>query len=452
MIIFPLIFLLSFMYSMADIIKGNRQGVLLFFIFGLSIYTTTMSLSFVLGFKFLIPVFQPIKELLVLITLGIGIYQLKEKLKLNVVDYLMGAYFCYTLLYVVIPLGDYGFSDRLSAFKSTSFFPLIYAAGRFIDAGKVNVGRYFHYILLVAIAATAVLVYELISDLHFQTNTGYADYNFYYFGQEPTGNYGLTWTFETETGFRRFASFFSNPLEYAAATLLALAVIAGLYTDDENRLKISAFGQLALVSTFIAIVAALSRAPLASYFAMIYVYAFITRKSYMLKIFHYGFIAAVLYFIFLIQNEDIYSFVVDTITFQNASSVGHIVEWLAGIDAMIRQPLGLGLGSSGKVAGMLGVNVGGENQFIIIGVQAGVIALMLYLLIHIYLLTYTYKWIKILKGNERKIAIMLFLFKIGSVVPLLTTNFENYSYVIYISWFLSGIFIKSITTKSTSHD
>lgn len=451
MIIFPLIFLLSFMYATADIFKGHREGVLLFFIFGLSIYTTTMSLSFVLGFKSLIPAFQPIKELLVLTILGLGIYQMKEKIKLNAVDYLMGAYFFYTLLYVVVPLGDFGLADRLSAFKSTSFFPLIYAAGRLVHSEKVNIGKYFHYILIVAIAATAVLIYEVISDQHFQTVTGYADYNFYYFGQEPTGNFGLTWTFETETGFRRFASFFSNPLEYAAATLLALAVIAALYTDDENNLKISVFGQLALVSSFIAIVAALSRAPLASYFAMIYVYAFITRKGYMLKIFHYGFIAAVLYFIFLIQNEDIYSFVVDTITFQNASSVGHIIEWLAGIDAMIKQPLGLGLGSSGKVAGMLGLNVGGENQFIIIGVQAGIIALILYLLIHAYLMVYTYKWIKILKGNERKIAIMLFLFKIGSIVPLLTTNFENYSYVIYISWFLSGIFINSITSKNISN-
>ena len=450
MIIFPVVFLLSFLISLSEIFKGNKPGIMLFFIFGLSIYTTTMSLSYELGFKFLIPIFQPFKELLVLIVLGYGIYELKKRLKLHIVDYLIIAYFLYTFLYVVIPIGEYSLADRLSAFKSASFFPLIYAAGRLTAIKSIDISKYFSYILVVALTATLVLAYELIKDQHFQTLTGYADYNFYFFGQEASGNYGLTWTFETETGIRRFASFFSNPLEYAASTLLALAVIAGLYTSDNNRFKPDGFGVTVLLATFFSIIMALSRASLGSYFVMIYLYAFITRKKNLLKVFHYGFIAVVLYFIFLISNNDVYDFVVDTITFQNASSVGHIIEWLAGIEAMVKQPLGLGLGSSGKVAGMLGENVGGENQFIIIGVQTGIISLILYAAIFVSLTTNAYRWINRLMGKERKIAITLFLFKIGSIIPLLTSNFENYSYVIYISWFLSGMFINSITGKSAN--
>src|SRR5690606_8682424 len=113
-----------------------------------------------------------------------------------------------------------------------------------------------------------VLGFEILNEQHFQTYTGYADYNFYFFNQEASGNYGLSWTFETSTGLKRFSSFFANPLEFAAATLLALAVFAGLYTTDERRFKIDLIGIIALVATQLAIFFALSRSSLASYFIM----------------------------------------------------------------------------------------------------------------------------------------------------------------------------------------
>lgn len=447
MILFPLIYISAFIFALKEIIRGNRQAALLFLIIGLPIYTISLSVLYNVGLKDLIVFLQPFKEIIILSLVGTSIWHLKTRIRFHAVDYAVIAFFLYSLLYVFLPVGEFGFASKLLAFKSTTFFTLIYTAGRLFNPREIYISKYFHYILIVAIAAGVVVVGEMIFYQHLQTLTGYADYNYYFFNQESTGLYGLSWTFEIESGLKRFASFFSDPLEHAGATVLALAVIAGLYTRDNNQFKPDSIGKMALIATFVSILFALSRASLASYFMVVYVYAWRFNKKYILHLFHLGFIACVLYFLFLIQNDDLYDFVISTITFESASSIGHIVEWLDGINAMIQKPLGLGLGHSGRVATDTGVNVGGENTFIIIGVQTGVIAMLLYMYIQVSLIRYPYKWIKRLKGKERSVAIALFLIKIGSIVSLLTTNLEVHSYVNYLSWFLCGLFINIIMSK-----
>src|SRR5205085_11034048 len=128
---------------------------------------------------------------------------------------------------------------------------------------------------------------------HLQTFTGYAAYNYRFFGQEPSGSYGLSWTFEVfdiGQSAKRFASFFSNPLEFAAATLLSTAVLAALYTTQNNKLKADTFGLIALICTLFAIFSALSRASLISYFLLVYIYAFLTGKKKIIRFIHFFFL------------------------------------------------------------------------------------------------------------------------------------------------------------------
>jgi len=446
MFIFPLIYFSSFLISLKNLLSRNSQGILVFLILGLPIYTTSLSVALQLGFGSILPFMQPLKELLILIALGTSLWELNRRIRFQSVDYAILAFFGYTLLYVILPIGTYSLGDKLIAFKSSSFFTFIYFAGRLFDPAKIYISKYFHYILAVFIAAAAVLFFEIITDQHFQNLTGYADYNFYYFNQEATGNFGLSWTFETSTGLKRFASFFANPLEFAAATLLALAIAAGLYTDDNNHVKLDKFGILAIIATQFAIFFALSRSSLASYFIMIFIYALITKKKIVLKIIYALSIMVMLYFVFfmLIMNPDLYEFIMETITFTNPSSVGHVLAWIEGIEAILANPFGLGLGNSGRVAASLSDSVGGENQYIIIGVQTGIITLLLYLWIHIYLIKTCWKWYPKLTGKERKVCLSLLLMKIGFIIPLFTSELESSVYISYLSWFLSGLFIHMI--------
>lgn len=446
MIIFPLIFLFSFIIAIREIIRGNTQDFLLFLIFGLSMYTTAMSVAFAIGLRDVVPVFQFFKELLILTVLSINILTLRKKPRFHLIDYLIFGFFSYTLIYAVLPIGEQTFVNRLVAFKSTSFFVLVYFTGRFFDPQKIYISKYFNYIMLLTIAAGAVICLEFLFNQHLQTLTGYADYSYYFFNFEPSGNFGLSWTFESEGGFKRFASFFANPLENAAATLLALATIGALYTRDDNQFKPNLTGLLALGASFACITFAISRAPFASYFLVIYIYALLTKKKYITHTIHLGVAAAALYLIWLLtrfedKTSGIIEVIVNTLNFSNPSSVGHVVEWIQGIMAMVNNPLGLGLGTSGRVAGTLGESTGGENQFIIIGVQAGVLALLCYLVIYISFIRTGIRWLPFLKGKERKVCMMVLLMKIAFFIPLLTSEVESSSYISYMNWFFSGLLI-----------
>ncbi|WP_157740697.1 O-antigen ligase family protein [Mucilaginibacter xinganensis] len=434
---------------MREIIRGNRQGILVFLIFGLSMYTTAMSVAFLLGLKGFIPIFQYFKEVLILTLLTLNIVTLKYLPRLHLIDYAVLGFLLYTLIYAILPIGEQSFFDRLLAFKSTSFFVVVYFTGRLMDIRTIYISKYFNYIVLLTIAAGAVLVVEVIFNQHLQTITGFADYVYYFFNFEPSGNFGLSWTFESEGGYKRFASFFANPLEHASATLLALSVIIALFTRDDNKFKPSGMGMLALAASFLSILFALSRAPFVSYFIIIYVYALITKKKYITHTVHAAFGLAALYLIYLFtrfgdNNNGITAVIMNTIDFSNPSSVGHLLEWAEGILAMIEKPLGLGLGTSGRVAGSLGENVGGENQYIIIGVQAGIIALSLYLSVYIMLIKTSLKWLPKLKGKERQVCMAVLLLKIGFFIPLLTSEVESSSYISYVNWFLSGLLISVI--------
>jgi hypothetical protein len=441
--------------ALREVIKGNRQGVLVFLIFGLSMYTTAMSVAFLLGLKDFIPVFQYFKEVLIISLLILNIVTLKYLPRLHLIDCAILAFLLYTFIYAILPIGEESFFNRLLAFKSTSFFVVVYFTGRLMDIRTIYIGKYFNYILLLTIAAGAVLLVEVIFDQHLQTITGFADYVYYFFNFEPSGNFGLSWTFESEGGYKRFASFFANPLEHASATLLALSVIIALFTRDDNRFKPNSMGMLALAASFLSIVFALSRAPFVSYFLIIYVYALITKKKYITHTVHAAFGLAGIYLIYLFtksgdNNSGITEVVINTLDFSNPSSVGHILEWVEGILSMIEKPLGLGLGTSGRVAGSLGESVGGENQYIIIGVQAGVIALFLYLYVYIMMIKTSLKWLPKLRGKERQVCMAVLLLKIGFFIPLLTSEVESSSYISYVNWFLSGLLIAIIMQFKTA--
>jgi hypothetical protein len=446
MFIFPLVYIISFVVAFLEVLKGNRAGVLIFLIFGLSIYTTAMSVTFMMGMRNLIPFFQVFKEILILSLLVLNLINLRYRPKFHLIDYIIFAFFVYTVVYAILPIGDQSVVTRLLALKSTSFYIVVYFAGRLFDPSTVYINKYFNYIIILTIAAGAVLLVEIITSSQLQLYTGYFDYSYYIFNFDPND---IFTTFYSDSGYMRFASFFSNPLEHAVATLFALAVIGGLYTRDDNKFNINDVGLVALGATLLSILFALSRAPLVSYFIMIYVYALVTKKKFIANIFHVAFGLAAVYIIFLFlqpanNHQGVVSLLMNTIDFSDPSSVGHLAQWAEGILAMIQHPFGLGLGSSGRVAGSLGENVGGENQFIIIGVQAGVLALLLYLYIYILFVKTSLKWLPKLVGKERKVCITVLLLKIGLFIPMLTSEVESSSYLSYMNWFLSGLLISII--------
>lgn len=74
------------------------------------------------------------------------------------------------------------------------------------------------------------------------------------------------------------------------------------------------------------------------------------------------------------------TFVWETLTWQSPSSEWHVGDWTAGLDQVVRNPLGAGLGATDFVAARFGVRgITGDNQYLKYAVELGVIGLALHI-------------------------------------------------------------------------
>ena len=446
--IFPLLFIVSFAISLYKLLRGDPNGLFVFLIGGLPFYAISLSTFYVLGGKNIIPFIKSTKELIIIISLVTLILQNNTQFKWTLLDKLVVLFFVFSCIYVFIPLGPNGFLQKILAFKGLSFFPLVYFCGRLFPLQKTYIEKYFSFILILTIGAALISFGEYLIQTHLQVYTGYSDLNYNVYKQAPSGNYGLSWTFEIENGAKRFASFFSTPLEHAAATLVALGIIGGLYTNKNNQVFLSKLVWFAFFATIASILFSLSRAAIFSYFLIILMYSFVTKRKEILSIFYASIVLFVIY-LFSFSSKEIQDFVMSTITFDNQSSVGHLVEWLTGIESMIAQPFGLGLGASGGITANEGDAVGGENQFIIVGVQIGIAGLLLYAWIHFYTIYLSYKNYKHLIGKEQKIALMVLLIRFGLILPMFTSNLDTYIYISYLMWMMTGLLSNILSKPNT---
>lgn len=420
------------------------MGVPLFIIFGLPIYTHALSVSYISGFAHVIPLLQSFKEIIIVLGLYIVLIQVKKKPKFHTIDILILLFFGYTFLFAVLPIGSYNFFTRLIAFKTLSFFVLIYFTGRFCDGRAININQIFSYICVVAVIASVVVAVEVLTNQYLHIHTGFSEFMYHYYDTPPSGTQGLSWTFESSLGKKRFGSIFTDPLEFSASIVLTLCVLVALATNKRFKLRFSAFNITIFIATFFCIVFAISRASFTGFFLLIYCYGWISHNQTMIKIFHYIFIAVLAVLIFFFANGDLYNLIINTISFHEASTVGHLIQWIEGVTAILQHPLGLGLGESGRISMGTNQNTGGENQLIIIGVQVGIISILLYSAIYIQLIRTGLKHLKYAKGKRRKVILTVVLLKIGMIIPLLTSYIDSFNYLTYTSSFLGGLMVNMI--------
>ena len=144
----------------------------------------------------------------------------------------------------------------------------------------------------------------------------------------------------------------------------------------------------------------------------------------------------------------------DTLKFENTSSLGHLVEWIEGILSIFENPLGIGLAMSGNASGVdQAIKVGGENQFLIFGVQMGLLGLILYIsLLYLAIKTSIQAYRKSLSPNEQIIPFVAGTTKFALLLPLFTANAELYLFVSLISWWLVGQSVKIRNSQVISPD
>lgn len=422
--------------------KGKWEYTIFFMCLYLPFYITILSIVYqATGSTLAVAVFQYLKEVVLL--MGIASFMLYQRdplgyaLRLNIVDKLFIAFLGLATVYLFLPLGEASFINKLLYLKNTLLMGVFYFLGRNTLFSETQTKGLFKSIMIIAIAAFCLNLFENAVGVHFQNFTGYAGFNYAINGMEPTGNYGLAWTFETQTTSMRLASFFSDPLELASSCLMGFAVglIWYLTTQRENAsfyilVMLAAVGSLAFSS---------SRAAFAAFFIMVFFIAVVFKLYRLLAIGASLFVLFVVYVLYL-ASDDFYYFVYDTITFQNASSVGHVLEWLLALESMIANPQGIGLAMSGNSGSVEDeVRVGGENQFLIYGVQLGFLGMILYIMVLAFGISKSLTVFRKSKDvNKARIGFVAAVTKFGLLLPLFTANAELYLYVSLLTWWMLG--------------
>jgi hypothetical protein len=436
--------LLGFLWTLQEMIVKGKWTYFIFFLAAfLPIYITYLSLTYLnTRSEVLVTVFQALKDGVVGIALVVAILFQKKPAEYTFrpqsTDWLMGSFLIIAFCFLILPIGEVAFLTKASYFKGMLLPGLAYFLGRNTVFDERELSRFFSMIFIVAILAFAVnLMEQFVLQAHIQQHTGYALYNQVINDTYPTGNFGLSWTFETQALTKRLASFFADPLELASSVLLGFA--AGLIWFLTSKREEGFPYLVVMLCSMGSLFFSSSRSAFGGFFIMLFFIAVIF-KLYRLILFGFSLVTAFVIFVVFFASDDFYYFVIDTLTFQNASSVGHVVEWVIALESMIENPFGVGLAMSGNSGSVTDeVRIGGENQFLIYGVQLGFIGMFLYILILGFSISRSIRVFRLTENvMTARLAFTAAAVKTGLLFPLFTANAELFAYVNWITWWMVG--------------
>lgn len=264
----------------AMVFKGKWEYIVYFLLAYLPFHITALSIVYQATYSPLPVVFlQVAKDLLVILAVMLFIVYHKDifnyPFRLNRVDWLFSGFIALAFLYMFLPFGETGFTNKALYFKNMLIPALVYFLGRNTKFDAKEVTGFFRIIFTIAIAAFLINVLESLINTHFQSFTGYALFNQAINQVEPSGNFGLQWTFETQAITKRFASFFADPLELASSVLMGFA--AGLIWFLTSRREYALPYLAVMACSMGSLIFSSSRAAFAAFFIMIFFIAIVFR-------------------------------------------------------------------------------------------------------------------------------------------------------------------------------
>ena len=448
MIIIASLLIVLYFFFTGFVLKNTYQGkplyMLLYIACFLPFYTTFQIIVFnAFDNVLLVNLIKYSKDFVfftsfVLFILGTRKSLLDTEIKLSFLDKLIACFLLLTFIYLIIPLGEAAFLSKIIYSKNIFLIGIVYFFGRKTRFHSKNWNSILKIIIGLTALSFIVAFIENIIGIHLHSLIGYADYNMRINDIDPQGNFGLNWSFERQGANPRFASFFADPLEFSASLLLFFSASLWYYLHSKLRNnKIIYLGLMFVVSC--SFLLAFSRGAMLSA-VLVLCFGLFISKNY--KILFTGLSIVLIAFLYnlFFASEDTRYLIEDTLTFQNSSSLGHLLEWIQGLLSIYENPFGVGLAMSGNASGVdQSIKIGGENQFLIYGVQMGVIAVLLYLLIIVKSIVnsvITYK--RNISDSHSSISFITACIKLGLIIPLFTANAELYLFVALFSWYLVG--------------
>ena len=437
---------LYFIFSLIileKIAKGNSTYLILYIICFLPFYSIFQLLIFKsFANELIVNLIKYSKDLIIFSSFILFFFGSKKtflfrKYYFSFLDKLVVSFLILVVFYALIPFGEVNILSKMIYAKNILLIGAVYCIGRNTKFNDSNWGTIFKIVISVFLFSFVVIIFEYISGTHLHSYLDYSNFNRVFNDIDPQGNFGLNWSFESQGARPRYASFFADPLEFSSSLILIFVFCFwGWLNSKSTKNKLLFILLIALL--YFSFYLALSRASIISVILIIFIGLIMFRKYYI--IFSFLLISSIGFsYSYYFSSDEIKYLIIDTLTFQNSSSLGHLVEWIEGVISIYENPFGIGLAMSGNASGVdQSIKIGGENQFLIYGVQMGVISVILYLAIllkSIWNSLYVFKYNNL---NKKCLGFVSALIKIGLLIPLFTSNAELYLFVSLFSWYLVG--------------
>ena len=359
--------------------------------------------------------------------------------KITRLDLLFISFSALIFFFMASPIGEANLLEKIIYGKNLLLISLVYFLGRNINYSFLDLNFINKTLVILTSLSSLIALIEFSFNTHLHSTINYSSFYLDLYDINPTGNYGLSWTFERPGPIKRFGSFFADPLEFSSFLLIGLSIVLfKIYTSkiSINRIYYFIFFLLILTGIYLSY----SRSVIISVFLMFFI-SLILIKKYRLLLSLISIFLLISVGTYYYSSEETKYFILDTITFQNSSSLGHLVKWIQGILSITENPLGSGLGTSGNSLSVDDqISIGGENQFIIIGVQMGLLGVINYIGLIYYSIRNSYKLFNLEKDFQLKyLPFIVCCLKFALIFPLMTSNAEIYTFLSLFGWFIVGL-------------
>ena len=442
-LLFLYFFILSFIIK--ESIRKESIYPLLYIILFLPTYSFFQILIYDLSQNiFFVNLIKYSKDLSILFIFFIYLFGKKTSVfkinwKITKLDLLFISFSALIFFFMISPVGEANLLEKIIYGKNLLLISLVYFLGRNINYSFLDLNFINKTLVILTSLSCLIALIEFSFDTHLHSTINYSSFYLDLYNINPTGNYGLSWTFERPGPIKRFGSFFADPLEFSSFLLIGLSIV--LFKIPSSKTSINRiYYFIFFVFIITGIYLSYSRSVIISVFLMFFINLILIKKyRLLLSLISISFLIGVGTYYY--SSEETKYFILDTITFQNSSSLGHLVKWIQGILSITENPLGSGLGSSGNSLSVDNeISIGGENQFIIIGVQMGLLGLINYIGLIYYSIRNSYKLFNLEKDFQLKyLPFIVCCLKFALIFPLMTSNAEIYTFLSLFGWFIVGL-------------
>ena len=437
--LFLFFYCIVFFYTINKISKGEIKYLILFICTCLPIYITLQAQVFnEFRDENIINIIKLSKDLIFIYAFIVFLFGnnnplASRRFKFSLIDKLILIFTIFVTVYALSPIGDASLLSRLIYAKNLYIISISYLIGRNVKIDDIFFKTIKKTLKCLIVLITFFLCIEFILSTHFHTLIDFSNYNMIVNEIDPQGNYGLSWSFETQGSSPRYAAFFADPLELSASLLLLTSML--FYNFFNNRKNVNYFLFALIILAFIL---SFSRGSIIACFGII-LFGLLINARYKTLLFIFGSFTLLILFLFYCSSDEIRYLIIDTIKFENTSSLGHLVEWIEGALSILENPFGIGLAMSGNAGSVdESIKVGGENQFLIFGVQMGIMSVIIYILILYFIIKRSSIVFLYTSNFDKHISFIVACTKFGLILPLLTANAELYLFVSLATWFFAG--------------